>query len=272
MIRLLFLICVVLAFCFTAAAQETPTDFPHAEFHDLRKTGIAEVADVINPLTVQLANGETVHLVGLDFPDMDINEPGEFSLTAVKILKDMLIGETVHLYQTQNTNSGRLNRMGHHLTHLERMSDGAWIQGTILSLGLARAMTLQRNPEMAAEMYALESRAREDKTGLWATNHYKIMTPEETEGQIGKVGIVEGQIQSAAINKNRIYLNFGPDWRTDFTVTIAPENKRLFSKAGLDPLQWNNQTIRVRGLIQSYNGPYIEVTHPEAIEMIDSNP
>jgi micrococcal nuclease len=42
---------------------------------------------------------------------------------------------------------------------------------------------------------------------------------------------------------------------------------RLFEEAGVDPLAFEGREIRVRGWIQKWNGPLIEATHPEQIEL-----
>ena len=69
--------------------------------------------------------------------------------------------------------------------------------------------------------------------------------------------------------KARVYLNFGPDWRTDFTVTLQAKARRLFRKAGLEPLSLEGREIRVRGWLKKFNGPMIEATHPEQIEVLN---
>jgi len=120
---------------------------------------------------------------------------------------------------------------------------------------------------MAEQLYALEAEARKDKIGIWAEES-AILTPEEAERHINSFQIVKGRVRSAAIKQNRIYLNFGHNWRTDFTVSIAPEDRKFFSKAGYNPLEWNGRDVRVRGWIEDYNGAYIEINHPTAIEIM----
>lgn len=239
---------------------------PRGDFSDLKQTGSADVIQIISPVTLQINDGRVIRLAGLDFPDLGIHEAGDFSLLAVDILKDLLLKQTVNIYQTPQKDLGRLNRMGHHIAHLEREDDKLWVQGLLLSLGLSRVMTARRNPEMAAQMYGFEAEARTEKLGIWGTDQYKILSPEKAENHMNSFQIVEGRVQSAALNNNRVYLNFGPDWRTDFTVSIAPGDKRRFLKKGLDPLSWNGKIIRARGWVRSYNGPYMEIDHPEAIE------
>jgi hypothetical protein len=87
--------------------------------------------------------------------------------------------------------------------------------------------------------------------------------------RLGSYEIVEGKVMSAALVGNRAYLNFGEDRKTDFTVTVAPENLHdvINGKARLMALE--GKRVRVRGWIESFNGPEIEIAHGEALEMLD---
>jgi len=158
--------------------------------------------------------------------------------------------------------------MGHALAQLKLVKDDIWAQGVLLKLGLARVKTSAENAHMADEMLALEAAARKDKIGIWADDAYQILTPEEAQDALGDFAIVEGRIESVALKKNRIYINFGKDWKSDFTVSIAPEDKRAFSKVKLDLLNMGGTRVRARGWLRDYNGAYMEVTHPAALEII----
>lgn len=251
--------------------QEKPIPFPQGDFKALKRTGNAEVISIIDPQTVQLHDGRIIRLSGVEFPDLGVHEAGDFSVTAIKVLEDMLLGQGVNIYQTKKKDWGRTNRMGHHIAHLERIDKNIWIQGSLLSFGLARVRTTQRTPEMAEQMYKLEGQARNGKTGIWEAEEFAIRTTETAPEHLDSLQIVEGTIESTALKNNRIYLNFGKDWKTDFTVSIAPKDKRLFSKLNLDPLQWGGRRVRVRGWLRSYNGPYMEINHPQAIEFLETS-
>jgi hypothetical protein len=67
----------------------------------------------------------------------------------------------------------------------------------------------------------------------------------------------------------RAYLNFGPDYKTDFTVTIAPTEMRLFRRAKIDPRELTGRTVRVRGWLGSYNGPEMELLTPSVLELLN---
>ena len=75
-------------------------------------------------------------------------------------------------------------------------------------------------------------------------------------------------MKNADLKNGRAYLNFGADWRSDFTVTIEPQDMPNFRNSGVDPRNYTGQTIRVRGIVQSLNGPEIEVANPQGIEVI----
>ncbi|MDH5799092.1 MAG: hypothetical protein OEZ19_11040, partial [Paracoccaceae bacterium] len=80
----------------------------------------------------------------------------------------------------------------------------------------------------------------------------------------------EGRVLDAADVRGTIYLNFGADWRSDFTVKITSRSRKLFEAEGFDFPAMENRTIRVRGWLDEMNGPMIEATHPEQIELLEN--
>ena len=242
---------------------------PAPDFSALNRTGTATITQIIDPYRASTNDGQIVRLSAMNIPDYHPENPGEISLTVMKVLNDLLVGKDVILYQTKS-GKGRVNRMGHRVAHLQ-VGD-IWVQGLLLGLGLARVETDKETPELAAPMLAIETAARGAKTGLWAYDSFNVLSPQTAPNYLDSFQIVEGTVHSAAINKNRIYLNFGPDWKSDFTVSIAPMDKRNFAKAGIDLLALGKAKVRVRGWLRSYNGPYIEVTHPAALEILSTAP
>ncbi len=253
-------------FISSALAQDAA---PRQDFKPLKLTGTADVIKVIDPQTILLHDGRIIRLSSLYFPDLSIDNSGDLSVLAKNILNDMLLGKTVQIYQSPDKNWGRMNRMGHDIAHLVRQPDQSWVQGVLLSLGLAQVQTTQRTPELEDRMYELETNARAEKIGVWEKDNFNIRTPDDAESYMDSFQIVEGTIASVALKNNRVYLNFGTDWRKDFTVSISSANKQLFIKQGYDPFKWNKKTVRVRGWIRDYNGPFMEIDHPQAIELIE---
>lgn len=239
----------------------------HISAAPLKQTRNVKITAVIDPLTLQTDKGEIIRLSGIECPDYTLDNPGAYSLLTRDILTDFLIGQTVTLYQTPDKKTGRTDRMGHSLAHIERTADGTWVQGLLLKLGLARVRTRASTPELADQMYALEHNARQEKAGLWAEEKFAVRSPTSLDNSIDTVQIVAGRVYGTANKNGRIYINFGPDWRTDFTITIEPEDKKRFYQANIDPLSWTGKLIEVRGWVDDYNGPTIRLTHPQAVQL-----
>ncbi|MEQ1716108.1 MAG: thermonuclease family protein, partial [Hyphomicrobium sp.] len=66
------------------------------------------------------------------------------------------------------------------------------------------------------------------------------------------------------------YLNFGADWRSDFSVRIAKSiiDENPDWEEGLENLK--DKTIEVRGWIERRNGPQIVISRPEEIAVVDA--
>jgi len=154
------------------------------------------------------------------------------------------------------------------LAHLHT-ADGLWVQAELLSRGLARVNSYSDNRAMLAELLLFERQARAARRGIWALPRYAVRSVKETPKFLNSFQIVEGRVKSVAKVRGRIYLNFGSDWRRDFTVTLPPQATRLHIKEGRDPLSYEGKRIRVRGWLKPRNGPMITVTHPEQIEVLE---
>ncbi len=239
-----------------------------ADFTELRAVNTLAVRRVIDPLRLELMDGRIVQLPGIDIPDMDAHEPGDITVAAVILLRPLLENKTVRLYQTRDPRKGRVNRMGYELAQAERSEGNIWVQGLLLANGLARVLPNTRNPEMAAQMIALENEARDNRRGLWAEQSFSILTPETAGEAVNTMAAVEGTVRSSAVINNRIFLNFGQDWHTDFTIGIDPAVRRAFTAKGIDPMDLVHKKLRVRGWMETYNGPYISLADPAWLEVL----
>ena len=155
------------------------------------------------------------------------------------------------------------------LAHLFRTGDDLWVQGEMLRLGMARVYSFPDNRAAVADMLALEREARAARRGIWAHPYYRILDHREAGSHIDSFQLVEGTVLKAERKGARLYLNFAADYRSDFTITIERRAGRLFEEMNIDPLTLAGRTIRVRGWLKEWNGPMIEATHPEQIEVLE---
>jgi hypothetical protein len=226
---------------------------------------VLRVAD--NGLLV-LADRRVVKVEGLLFPaGARDNAPDTLRRESLATLRTLVMGHHV----TLRARPPRLDRY-RHLRAQVLMSAAAgetWLQAALLSKGLARVSIAPDRPECASEMYAAEDQARQAGAGLWASPAYAVRTPYSLRwSDLGTFQLVEGTLVSVAVHGSRGYLDFGRDWRTDFTVTIAPADMKAFRARNIDPYSYNGKRVRVRGWIDRLNGFEIEAASPAAIEVL----
>ncbi|MGB8274908.1 MAG: thermonuclease family protein [Alphaproteobacteria bacterium] len=228
---------------------------------------VTETTDETPPLA-QVGNSIEVRLVGIQAPKLPLGRPRFKAWPLGEDAKDVLarlaMGKDVQLA----FGGASVDRNGRLLAHLY-LGDGTWIQGAMLRLGQARVYTFPDNRAFVPEMLAREREARAARRGIWGERFYAVREAGALARDIGTFQLVEGRVLRVADVRGRRYLNFGADWKTDFTVTIAPGARRSFDAAGLTAEALEGRRVRVRGWIRSFNGPMIEATHPEQIEVLE---
>jgi endonuclease YncB( thermonuclease family) len=209
----------------------------------------------------------TVRLAGIDPPELTARSDTETarSVDGTEATLSQLIAwraACLELFDRRQDRYGRL------LAHVYR-DDGLWIQGELLRRGLARVHVTADTRPLASEMLTIENRARRAGEGLWRDPRFRVRSAAEAGRALGSFQLVEGRVVEAARRADRWYLNFGEDWRSDFTVIIPAQAPPDFVAAKLDPYALKGHVIRVRGWVESFNGPMIEAVIPEQIEIID---
>ncbi|WP_158272146.1 thermonuclease family protein [Marinicauda salina] len=173
------------------------------------------------------------------------------------------------------TTGAARDRYGRTVAHAEFDRDGetVWIQAELVRDGLAVVSSYADNRARARDLLALERSAREAGRGGWGEGVFVVRDPDPNglAQHLDSFQIVEGRVIDAAeARSGRIYLNFGLEWRTDFTVSIRDDDRARFDEAGLDPLSLAGARVRVRGWLYRENGPMIAIDHPEALEVLDA--
>ena len=234
----------------------------------LKRTGVGRVDQVLDGLTIVLKDKKIIRLSSIDIPDHAYPDGGTINLAAKAALETLLpSGTEVLIYQTRVAKTGRTNRLGHELAHLVKKEDGTWVNGALVENGYARAMPSDTNPEHAATLYRMEDKARDAGLLLWTDEGWPVLSPTTAHTGIGEYRVVEGKVENAATVKNNLYLNVGKNWKDDFTVMLTPPLRRALARQGIDPLSLAGKTIRVRGYIREYNGPFLDLESATRLEL-----
>lgn len=176
---------------------------------------------------------------------------------------------------TFRTTGGGTDRYGR-LPGLLVDGSGETAQAALVAEGVAFVRPAEAG-DCAAAWLALEAEARERRKGLWQKAANTPLSATDTDALAaaeGRFRLVEGRIVDAALVRGRLYLNFGEDWRTDFTATLPPDAAREEARGPLapawlsDPDRMIGVLVRVRGWLDTYNGPEIVLSHSSEVEVL----
>ena len=211
---------------------------------------------------IQLADGRQLVLVDIALPPP--RAAGDFADRAQAVLANLApAGSTIALRFA----GAPEDRYGRVLA--EGFVDGRWLQSELLQQGLARVEGRADERLGLAAMLAIEAAARQARRGLWALRSFAVRQADGlSRRDTDAFQIVEGKATQAAKAGGAVYVNFGPDWHSAFTLRIAGPALKLCRAAGLDPLTLAGAALRVRGFVEGGRRPLMEITFPEQIERL----
>jgi micrococcal nuclease len=240
---------------------------------DLRMAPGGLVVQVTDGDTVVLDSGLVVRLIGTQAPKLSLGredfEDWPLAPEAKVALEALALNRNVQL----GYGGEEIDRYERALAHvfIETADGPIWAQQAMVAQGLARVYSFPDNRKCLDLLFAAEGRARLSGLGIWRDPYYSVRAanaPGDLLARAGHYELVEGRILLAEQSGGRVYLNFGRFWKEDFTAVIEAPALRLFAAAGIDPLVLDGALVRVRGWVDDRDGPRIEVTHPEQIEVL----
>lgn len=252
-----------------AGACEIPTTLSHT------------VTAVSDSRSLKLDDGSELRLAAIiaptpyDTPAAPKNWPAETKALAALGALALNRNVTVSLERKARDRYGRL--MGHALISNAPGEDKApigdrWLQARLVRAGQARvALTPEIDEACAQLLLTLEAAAQAQKRGLWRSAAYSPKRAEdvwELHRYRSTFQIVEGIIASVSVRRSAVYLNFGENWKTDFTAKLS---RSMLRRAKLKPSALKKllkSAVRIRGWIERRNGPLITVWRLEQIEKL----
>lgn len=240
------------------------------------------VVGVIDAETVSLDDGRDVRLMGALAPrpnaltvDAARWPPAQEALRALEAL---VVNRTVLL----RFEGRRQDRYGRILAQLvirdqadKQNGVESWVQRRLVAQGYARAYTLPGNAACLGALIAAENEARLARRGLWSSDVFRVFAATEVralERLVGRFAVVEGRVADVTRTRRFTYINFGADWRTDFTVSLRTPAVDRSEGGEARAAALYGKTIRVRGWLERRNGPMIEAGTLDEIEVVEAAP
>lgn len=232
--------------------------------------GTSAVTEIRDGETLLLADGRTIRLANIAIPKrtrttLEAEGRTEFE----KQLTELLRSKKIEL-KLDDQKRDRYGRLFAHVIAIGDNNEHVWIQEHLVNAGLARVIAVGTAHECVRDLLIRENEAREGKRGLWKTGHFAVRPASESllVGLINNYEIVEGVVQNVAEIKGRTYVNFGQDWRKDFTFVVPEKVAKDFQERGIKLTELKGKLVRVRGWLKDYKGPSIAIDHPEQVELL----
>lgn len=239
---------------------------------DLKDAGTATIVEILNTESLLLEDGRVIRLAGALTPRTEARWAQAMGLKdkLMNALKEQVLGKTVQL----RVGERERDRYGRLLTHVFVGEDDSriWVQEALIERGWAMAHSFADNRACVRPLLKAEDRARIEGAGFWEQGVFRVRDAADPQGMSAlaySFQIVEGMVRDVADRRGRVYINFGEDWRTDFTAVVAPSHRDSFAGSDIKLLELEGRRVRVRGWLERRNGPLIEVSHPEQIEVLD---
>lgn len=223
----------------------------------LTPMGTVRVAAVRDGRTLLLDDGRELRLAGIEASD-----------ESKSVLQALATGKTLQ-FGTTGASHDRYGRLfGFAFVDGTRQS----LQAALLQQGAARVSTRIGDAACTKALLSAERSAREAGRGLWADPNFAPLQADDVKGisaRRGRFGLVEGKVLSVHESGGTLYLNFGRNWTSDFSVIIVRRRARAFASAGMDVNRLKGRHVRVRGWIEQRRGPIIAAETPEQIEILN---
>jgi endonuclease YncB( thermonuclease family) len=219
------------------------------------------IAAAIDGDTVRLADGRTARLAGIEVAK------GDAALAAAA--RDALAAYLAR-GAVAAAPIGPADRYGR-LRIAATLPDAGSAQIALAAQGLARMRANAAELACLPGLAAAEATARAAGRNLWSRPEFGIRRADDPSllQQIGLYALVEGRVVSVGRRSRTVFIDFGRNWRQDFTVMMNTSVADGIAKAGLAVDSLAGRRIRVRGTIEASGGPAIRIEDAAAIELLD---
>jgi micrococcal nuclease len=221
------------------------------------------VEDVVDAVTLRLGDGRAVRLGNVRAPE----GPGRVATETA--LRALAAGQTVRLYRASQI-ADRHGRITAQVVVESAVGAHRWIQADLAAAGLVYAFPDDHTmPQVAAQLLTLEAGARSAGRGLWGSSANYILAGSDPGTITDGFHLVEGKVLAIGESRHSLFLNFGADYRSDFTIVVQRSDRDGFAKGLRDVRALQGRHIRVRGYVFRRGGPAIRAMHQQVIEILE---
>jgi len=162
------------------------------------------------------------------------------------------------------------DRHGRTVGDLVMETTGESLSVRLLRRGLAFVDPAVMQDGCHRDLFSAEAEAEASRAGVWAEDGALLAADDvDPRRDAGRFAIVEGTVASIGTTRRTVYLNFGVDYRTDFTALARRRDVRRWED---ELTRLDGERVRVRGVLEAWQGGLIRIEHPVQVERLGSSP
>jgi endonuclease YncB( thermonuclease family) len=233
------------------------------------------VAEVRDGETLRLDDGRMLRLIGALAPRASdvAASPGSWppENETRMALATLVEGRTITLWH----DATRFDRYGQILAQVTvgTGADAVWLQGALVSRGLARAYGRPGTDACTEALVRLERPARDGGLGLWSNAAYQVRNADDSDELVRAAGsfqVVSGTVHRVSRGRGEVYGSLarrgGRGGSYAFAAVVPARGAALIG--GVEPRELKDRRVIVRGWIEQRRGPVIVIDSKGQLERV----
>lgn len=228
------------------------------------------VAAVDDHADIVLTNGERLRLADVHLPRR--GEERQLSRDLLQHLRGSLVDKSISYYETGRRD--RYDRLPVHLFTADQQSVQRDLMHAALAVFLPDPMT-KKNIGLSCYVKALTGLLLEDERKARHSHEQLASAASVFDAESGRLwamrgefAIVQGVITDIKVTKRGAFVNFGEDWKQDFTAVLSKPVMLSFENQKKILSRFVGKRVQVRGFLDLYNGPSMRIDHLAQMEFI----
>lgn len=139
----------------------------------------------------------------------------------------------------------------------------------LVGAGLVPVDAGERDTLCRPGLLAVEAGARRRGRGIWGAAGPGVRDGAALRSRMGRFVVAQGTVLRVGERARRTYLDFARRGEDGLTVTVSKRTWRRLQERGLSTANLRGREVRVRGRLEAWRGPTLDVASAEMIEVLD---
>lgn len=164
---------------------------------------------------------------------------------------------------------GEADRWGRTQVDASVLDEAVDLAGGLIAEGLAYVDAGERDTLCRPALLSLETEARGAARGLWRTGVREGREGGALREATGRFIVAQGRVVNVGERSARTYVDFAKRGEDGLTVTVSKRTWRQLRERGLSAATLRGRLVRVRGVVESWRGPTLDIASADMIEVLD---